>query len=184
MSGPRIRAKSLLVLGGARSGKSHYAQTLAETSSLEPVLIATAQAQDAEMAERIRRHAAARSAKWKVVEEPEAIAQALGRESGRERIVVVDCATLWLSNIFLSRQDVAAATQKLARSIAEAPGPVIIVSNEVGAGIVPENDLARSFRDAQGVLNQNLGAACEAAVFIAAGFAVCLKPAPEPLFCF
>ena len=184
MPGTRIRAKTLLVLGGARSGKSRYAQTLAESSSLEPVLIATAQALDAEMAERIRRHVTARGAKWKVVEEPEAIAQALRREAGKERIVVVDCATLWLSNLFLSRADVAAATQKLAQCIAEAPGPVLIVSNEVGAGIVPENELARSFRDAQGVLNQALCGACEAAVFITAGIAVCLKPAPEPLFCF
>jgi len=184
MPGTRIRAKTLLVLGGARSGKSRYVQTLAESSSLEPVLIATAQAHDAETAERIRRHVTARSARWKVVEEPEAIAQALWKEAGRERIVVVDGVTLWLSNLFLNRRDVAAATQKLAHTIAKAPGPVIVVSNEVGAGIVPGNELARSFRDAQGNLNQALGAACEAAVFITAGIAVCLKPAPEPLFCF
>jgi adenosylcobinamide kinase / adenosylcobinamide-phosphate guanylyltransferase len=184
MSGTGIRAKSLLVLGSARSGKSRYAQILAESSSLEPVLIATAQPRDAEMTERIRRHAAARSANWTVVEEPEAIAETLGREARRERIVVVDCLTLWLSNMLLSRQDVAAAAQKLVENVARLPGPVIFVSNEVGAGIVPDNELARAFRDAQGQLNQALGAACEAAVLISAGIAVCLKPAPEPLFRF
>ncbi|HXW72723.1 MAG TPA: bifunctional adenosylcobinamide kinase/adenosylcobinamide-phosphate guanylyltransferase [Methylocella sp.] len=179
-----IRAKTLLVLGGARSGKSRYAQNLAELSSLEPVLIATAQAHDAEMAERIRRHAAARSTKWRVVEEPEAIAETLWREARMERIVVVDCVTLWLSNIVLSGRDVAGATQKLAHCVAEAPGPVLIVSNEVGAGIVPDNELARTFRDAHGVLNQALSAACEAVVLLTAGIAICLKPAPMPLFRF
>ena len=179
-----IRAKALLVLGGARSGKSRYAQRLAESSCLEPVLIATAQACDAEMAERIRRHAAARSANWIVVEEPAAAAEALRREARKERIVVVDCATLWLNNMLLSHQDVAAETQKLAQSVAGLPGPVIFVSNEVGAGIVPDNELARAFRDAQGLLNQELGAACDAVVLITAGIAVCLKPSPEPVFRF
>jgi adenosylcobinamide kinase / adenosylcobinamide-phosphate guanylyltransferase len=176
--------KTLLVLGGARSGKSRYAQNLAESSFLEPVLIATAQAHDAEMAERIRRHAAARSPMWRVIEEPEAIADALWRETRKERIVVVDCLTLWLSNLILSGRDVAKATQTLTQSIAGLSGAVIFVSNEVGAGIVPDNELARAFRDAQGVLNQALGAACEAAVFVVAGIAVCLKPSPQPLFRF
>ena len=98
--------------------------------------------------------------------------------------MVVDCLTLWLSNLILSGRDVAKATQTLTQSIAGLSGAVIFVSNEVGAGIVPDNELARAFRDAQGVLNQAFGAACEAAVFVVAGIAVCLKPSPQPLFRF
>jgi adenosylcobinamide kinase / adenosylcobinamide-phosphate guanylyltransferase len=184
MSGAEIRTKSLLVLGGARSGKSQYAQRLAESSRLQPVLIATAQAQDAEMAARIMRHAAARGTKWTVIEEPVALAEALWRESRRERIVVADCATLWLSNLLLRNDDIAAATKKLAQSVAGLPGPVIFVSNEVGYGVVPGNELARAFRDAQGLLNQELAKTCEAVVLVSAGMAVCLKPSPAPVFCF
>ena len=175
---------SLLVLGGARSGKSRYAQSLAETSRLRPVLIATAQAHDAEMALRIARHAASRDARWTVVEEPVAVAVALRREARKDRIVVIDCATLWLSNLLLKNDNLAAATQDLARGVAGLAGPVIFVSNEAGCGIVPENALARAFRDAQGLLNQALAEACEAVVLINAGIVTCLKPAPEPKFRF
>jgi adenosylcobinamide kinase/adenosylcobinamide-phosphate guanylyltransferase len=184
MPGAGIRAKSLLVLGGARSGKSRYAQRLAESSRLQPVLIATAQPHDAEMALRIERHAAERGAQWTVVEEPVALAEALWREAGKERIVVVDCATLWLSKILVGGDNIAAATQHLAESVAKLSGPVIFVSNEVGGGLVPENGLARAFRDAQGLLNQALAEACEAVVLVSAGIAVCLKPSPEPIFRF
>ena len=184
MPGAGIRAKSLLVLGGARSGKSRYAQRLAESSGLQPVLIATAEARDAEMALRIERHAAERSAQWTVVEEPVALAEALWREARKERIVVVDCATLWLSKILLEGDNIAAATKDLAQSVAKLSGPVIFVSNEVGGGVVPENRLARAFRDAQGLLNQALAEACEAVVLVSAGIAVCLKPSPAPVFRF
>ena len=184
MQNIEIRAKSLLVLGGARSGKSRYAQTLAEASGLRPLLIATAQAHDAEMAERIARHAALRGARWTLVEEPVALAEALRREARKDRIVVVDCATLWLSNLLLQDDDLAAATQDLAQSVAGLAGPVIFVSNEAGCGIVPENALARAFRDAQGLLNQALAEACEAVVLVSAGIALRLKPAREPNFCF
>ncbi len=184
MPGTEIRAKSLLVLGGARSGKSRYAQRLAESSRLQPVLIATAEAHDAEMAARIKRHAAARGTRWVVVEEPVALVEALWREARKERIVVADCVTLWLSNLLLNHHDIAAATKKLTQSVAGLPGPVIFVSNEVGGGIVPENDLARAFRDAQGLLNQELAKTCEAVVLLSAGIAVCLKPSTEPVFRF
>ncbi|QBR71926.1 bifunctional adenosylcobinamide kinase/adenosylcobinamide-phosphate guanylyltransferase [Beijerinckiaceae bacterium] len=175
-----VSAKSLLVLGGARSGKSRYAQALAEGSSRHPVLIATAQALDAEMAERIARHAAMRNPRWRVVEEPIALTAALQREARADCILVVDCATLWLSNLLLQNDDLASATQHLADSVAKLAGPVIFVSNEVGQGIVPENALARSFRDAQGLLNQALAQACEVVVVINAGLALCLKPSPGP----
>lgn len=170
--------KSLLVLGGARSGKSRYAQRLAESSGLDPVLIATAQPLDAEMEARIARHAALRSARWTVIEEPYALSGALRREARRQRIVLADCATLWLSNLMLRGGDPEAAAQELAQSIAGLEGPVIFVSNEVGGGIVPDNALARSFRDAQGLLNQALAQACEYVVLVSAGIALKLKPSP------
>jgi adenosylcobinamide kinase / adenosylcobinamide-phosphate guanylyltransferase len=175
---------SLLVLGGARSGKSRYAQSLAEDSRLDPVLIATAQAHDAEMADRIARHVSQRKTRWAVVEEPIALADALFREAGGDRIVVVDCATLWLSNLLLQHENVFAATRELAQGVAQLAGPVIFVSNEVGGGIVPENPLARAFRDAQGLLNQALAEACEAVVVVNAGIALCLKPSRAPKFRF
>jgi adenosylcobinamide kinase / adenosylcobinamide-phosphate guanylyltransferase len=184
MSNPEHAIGSLLVLGGARSGKSRYAQTLAETSRLRPVLIATAQADDAEMALRIARHAVSRDARWTVVEEPVALAVALRREARKDRIVVIDCATLWLSNLLLKNDNLAAATQDLAQTVAGLAGPVIVVSNEAGCGIVPENELARAFRDAQGLLNQALAEACEAVVLVSAGIALQLKPEPEPNFRF
>jgi adenosylcobinamide kinase/adenosylcobinamide-phosphate guanylyltransferase len=175
---------SLLVLGGARSGKSRYAQMLAESSGRHPVLIATAQAHDAEMAVRIARHAALRDARWALVEESAALAVALRREARKDRIVVADCATLWLSNLLLKNDNFTAATQELAQGIAGLSGPVIFVSNEVGGGIVPENPLARAFRDAQGLLNQALAEACDAVVLVNAGIGLCLKPAREPKFRF
>jgi adenosylcobinamide kinase/adenosylcobinamide-phosphate guanylyltransferase len=176
--------KSLLVLGGGRSGKSRYAQRLAETSGRHPVLIATAEACDTEMVARIARHASARDARWALVEEPVALAEALRRETRADRIVVVDCVTLWLGKLFLSGVDPLSATQDLADIIHKLEGPVIFVSNEVGGGIVPDNALARAFRDAQGLLNQALAEACEAVVLIAAGLPLCLKPAPEAKFHF
>jgi adenosylcobinamide kinase/adenosylcobinamide-phosphate guanylyltransferase len=184
MKTTEIPTKSLLVLGAARSGKSRYAQKLAESSGLEPVLIATAEPLDEEMAARIARHKARRSARWTVIEEPAALTETLFCETRKNRIVVADCVTLWLSNLFARGDNVCAATQHLAKSIASLGGPVVFVSNEVGAGIVPENPLARAFRDAQGLLNQQLAQACEAAVLVAAGIALRLKPAPEPEFRF
>ncbi len=176
--------RGLLVLGGARSGKSRYAQGLAEASGRQPLLIATAQAHDDEMARRIARHAADRGPKWAVVEEPIALAAALRREARLDRIVLVDCATLWLSNLLLRGDDLRAATDELVGSIAALAGPVIFVSNEVGQGIVPENALARAFRDAQGRLNQALAEACDAVVLVSAGLALRLKPASAPHFTF
>jgi adenosylcobinamide kinase / adenosylcobinamide-phosphate guanylyltransferase len=180
-----IPTKSLLVLGGARSGKSRYAQTLAEGSRRHPVLIATAQAKDEEMEARIARHVAMRGARWTVVEEPIALAAALRQEARADRILLVDCVTLWLSNLLLQDDDLTAATLHLSETVAGLAGPVIFVSNEVGQGIVPENALARAFRDAQGLLNQALAEACDAVVLVNAGLALCLKPSlPPPKFSF
>jgi adenosylcobinamide kinase/adenosylcobinamide-phosphate guanylyltransferase len=176
--------RSLLIIGGARSGKSRYAQRLAETSGVPPVLIATAQAGDAEMAARIARHAAERGPKWTLVEEPDALAAALEREARPGRIVVIDCVTLWLSNLMLRKSDLERAAAELADAIGRLTSPAIFVSNEVGQGIVPENALARAFRDGQGRLNQALVEACDAAVLVVAGAAIQIKPVEEPILRF
>jgi adenosylcobinamide kinase/adenosylcobinamide-phosphate guanylyltransferase len=171
--------RSLLVIGGARSGKSRFGQTCAEQSGKTPVLIATAEAGDAEMAARIAAHRAARGSHWQVVEERIELAHALRREAAEDKVLLVDCLTLWLSNLMLSGRDPEAEGALLVRSIEGLAGPAIFVSNEVGLGIVPENELGRRFRDAQGRLNQRIAATCAAVVFVAAGLPLMLKPAPD-----
>ena len=173
-----IAARSVLVLGGARSGKSRYALALAEATARERVMIATAQAFDSEMAERIARHKAERGAGWATREAPLLLAQALAEEAQPGRVAVVDCLTLWLSNLMLAGRDLEAATRELAAlSFA---GPAIFVSNEVGQGIVPETPMGRAFRDAQGRANQALAASCDAVVLVTAGLPRLLKPAQGP----
>ncbi len=171
----RDRADSLLVLGGARSGKSRFAQQEAERSPLELVFVATAQAFDTEMEQRITAHAAARDARWTLVEAPLGVPEALAR-TGPGRLLLVDCMTLWLSNILLRGDDLEPAIRALADAAARINGPVIFVSNEVGSGIVPDNALSRAFRDAQGRLNQALADACERVVLVVAGLPLWLKP--------
>ncbi len=175
----REPVRHLLVLGGARSGKSRFAQEQAEGSGLDLVFVATAQAFDAEMAERIARHARDRDGRWRLVEAPFDLAEALG-EAEQGRLLLVDCVTLWLSNRMLRGDDVDGASVRLAQAIGALRGPAIFVSNEVGAGIVPDNALARRFRDAQGRLNQVLAAACDTVVLVAAGLPVQLKPGAAP----
>jgi len=168
--------KSLLILGGARSGKSRMAQKRAEDSGKAPILIATAAAADEEMAARIKMHKEQRGPRWRTVEEEIDVSAALCREAAAENIVVVDCLTLWLSNLMLGGHDAEASCEALARCLPSLAGPVIFVSNEVGLGIVPEHALGRKFRDAQGRLNQMLAEACEQVVFVAAGLGLQLKP--------
>lgn len=166
---------SLLVLGGARSGKSRYAQARAETLDAELAFIATAQAFDAEMAERIARHRDDRDARWASIEAPVELAAAIRAESREDRVLLIDCLTLWTSNLLLAERDIPAATGELVASIHEAAGPLILVSNEVGLGIVPDNELARRFRDEAGRVNQQVAAAVDEAMFIAAGLPLRLK---------
>ena len=172
------RVRSLLVLGGARSGKSAYAQSLAEAFGPERLYLATAEAGDEEMAARIARHRADRGQGWATLEEPLEVARALGAEARPGRVVVVDCLTLWLSNLMLAGREPGAAIAGLAEAIGALAGPAILVSNEVGMGIVPDHKLGREFRDWQGRANREIAQACDAAVFIAAGLPVQLKPAP------
>ena len=170
------RVRSLPVLGGARSGKSAYAQSLAECYGPERLFLATAEAGDEEMAARIARHQADRGQGWATLEEPLEVAWALGAEARPGRVVVVDCLTLWLSNLMLAGREPKAAIAGLAEAVGSLAGPAILVSNEVGLGIVPEHKLGREFRDWQGRANREVARACDAAVFIAAGLPVQLKP--------
>jgi adenosylcobinamide kinase / adenosylcobinamide-phosphate guanylyltransferase len=174
------RSRSLLVLGGARSGKSAYAQRLAESHGPQRLYLATGTAGDEEMAERIARHKADRGRGWTTLEEPLEIATALAAQARAGRVVVVDCLTLWLSNLMLAGRDPGPAVAALADAIVQLAGPAILVSNEVGMGIVPDNRIGREFRDWQGRTNREIGAACDAVIFVAAGLPLQLKPAPAP----
>jgi adenosylcobinamide kinase/adenosylcobinamide-phosphate guanylyltransferase len=164
-----------LVLGGARSGKSVFAEQLVEASGLERVYLATATAEDDEMRSRIAHHRERRGEGWITVEEPLALVDALTREATRGRAVLVDCLTLWLSNLMFSGRDPDVEARRLTRFLGVARYPIIFVSNEVGLGLVPETPLGRNFRDAQGRLNQIIAAAVPDVVFIAAGLPLWLK---------
>ena len=161
-----------LVLGGARSGKSRYAEGLIADLAPPWTYIATAQAWDDEMRERVALHRARRDHQWRTVEEPIELPRALAATKGP---VLVDCLTLWLTNLMLGKHDLAGAFAALEAALAEAAGPVVLVSNEVGLGIVPDNALARAFRDEQGRLNQRIAALAGHVVFMAAGLPMVLK---------
>lgn len=171
--------RRILVLGGARSGKSGFAEGLARDSGRPRRYVATAEALDAEMTARIARHRADRGPDWTTVEAPLALAEAIGAADPSE-IVLVDCLTLWLSNLMLAGRDVAAATDALLAALAGGTAPVILVSNEVGLALVPETALGRRFRDAQGVMNRQVAAVASDVFLVAAGLPLRLKPAPPP----
>jgi adenosylcobinamide kinase / adenosylcobinamide-phosphate guanylyltransferase len=163
-----------LVLGGARSGKTRHGLALAEAAGPNRRYIATAEAGDAEMAERIARHRAERGPGWHTREAPLDLAAAL--DGVAEDALLVDCLTLWLSNLMHAGRDPEAETLRLIEALSACHIPVILVSNEVGLGLVPETPLGRHFRDAQGRLNQRVAAAVGAVDFLAAGIALPLKP--------
>ncbi|NKB50602.1 MAG: bifunctional adenosylcobinamide kinase/adenosylcobinamide-phosphate guanylyltransferase [Alphaproteobacteria bacterium] len=168
-----------LVLGGARSGKSRHAETLvlghAEAIGQQPVYIATAEARDGEMAERIAEHRARRGDTWRTEEAPQALSDALAGCAISDQPILIDCLTLWLTNIMLAELDIAAETASLLDSLGRATGPVVCVANEVGLGIVPDNALGRAFRDQAGHLNQQVAARADRVDFIAAGLPITLK---------
>ena len=172
--------RSLLVLGGARSGKSAYALKVAEASCAERLYVATATPGDEEMAGRIARHQADRGRGWTTLEEPLEVARALQAEARPGRAIVVDCLTLWLSNLMLAKRDPEPAVAGLAAAITALAGPAILISNEVGMGIVPDHKLGREFRDWQGRANAEIARVCDAVVFVAAGLPLRLKPAATP----
>ncbi len=163
-----------LVIGGARSGKSAFAEQLITGSGRPRRYIATAGAWDEEMRDRITRHRQDRGTGWITVEAPLDLAAALA-DARPEEAVLVDCATLWLTNHLLAEHDLAAETTGLLATLIACPAPVVIVSNETGWGIVPENALARRFRDEQGRLNQRLAAESALVVTVIAGLPMLLK---------
>ncbi len=177
MTGLEAGARVTLVLGGARSGKSSFAEDLAGSQDAALVYIATAGSEDEEMTARIAEHQARRGPRWQTVEAPLDLPAVLLSEAGPGRAVLVDCLTLWLSNLMAAERDVVTATAALLGALGQSAGPVVLVSNEVGLGIVPMNPLARAFRDHQGRLNQQVAALADRVVFMAAGLPLTLKGA-------
>ena len=164
-----------LVLGGARSGKSRYAERLVEAAAVCGTYCATAEAGDAEMAARIAQHQARRGPFWRTVEEPLAVAATVAAEAAPDRPLLIDCLTLWLSNLIVAGRPVDGEAEALAAALRRADGPVVLVANEVGLGLVPETPLGRRFRDAAGRLNQAVAAVADRVVFVAAGLPLVLK---------
>ncbi|WP_031295085.1 bifunctional adenosylcobinamide kinase/adenosylcobinamide-phosphate guanylyltransferase [Sphingobium ummariense] len=167
--------RSLLVLGGARSGKSRYAQQRVEACGGTLAYIATAQALDEEMADRIARHRADRGERWTTIDASIDLPAAIRRTAEQADAMLVDCLTLWLSNLLLADADIEAASDSLLSAVQACPRPVALVANEVGLGIVPDNALARRFRDAAGRLNQQVAALASEVVFVSAGLPMILK---------
>ena len=168
-----------LVLGGARSGKSAFAQGAGEAAAraagVTPTMIVTAQAFDAEMAERIARHRADRADRWLTVEATMALGDTI-RKLTDANVAVVDCLTLWLTNTMLAERDTDADADDLLAALADCPAQLWLVSNEVGWGIVPENALSRRFRDEAGRLHQRIAAVADEVYLVAAGLPLRMKP--------
>ncbi len=164
-----------LVLGGARSGKSRYAESLIESRSGGWIYLATAEPGDREMAARIRAHQERRGRRWRTIEAPLELASALSDAAAPDNAVLVDCLTLWLANVIAAGRDAEAETGALTRALGALAGPAVLVSNEVGLGIVPDNALARRFRDLAGGLHQAVSEVAQSVVFLAAGLPLHLK---------
>ncbi|QGZ31797.1 bifunctional adenosylcobinamide kinase/adenosylcobinamide-phosphate guanylyltransferase [Stutzerimonas stutzeri] len=169
-----------LILGGARSGKSRLAERLARDSGLAVTYVATSQALDGEMGERIAQHRARRPTDWSLVEEPLALAGVLRQQADAGRCLLVDCLTLWLTNLLMLDDPLRLADERdaLLACLAELPGRVLLVSNETGLGVVPLGELSRRYVDEAGWLHQALGERCERVVFTVAGLPLILKGEP------
>jgi adenosylcobinamide kinase / adenosylcobinamide-phosphate guanylyltransferase len=173
-------AASTLVLGGARSGKSSFAEQIVRESGLDRIYIATAVAGDDEMQSRIAHHRERRGDGWRTVEEPLHLVDTISREAAGGRILLVDCLTLWLSNLMHAEADTAREAKLLIIALESVACPVVLVSNEVGLGLVPETPLGRQFRDEQGRLNQLIAAAVGNVAFVTAGLPLWLKQQTHP----
>lgn len=163
------------ILGGARSGKSRRAQKLAETHDGKLLFVATAQPFDDEMRDRIAKHRADRDNRWQTVEAPIELPAAIRNHALPGHVLVIDCLTLWMSNILLQELDANAASDELVGALADAACPIYLVSNEVGLGIVPDNALARRFRDVAGRLHQKVARAADRVELIVAGLSLQMK---------
>lgn len=166
--------KMHLVIGGAASGKSKFAENLVFQTDLPRIYIATAQAFDDEMRQKIVAHQEMRGPEWITKEAPIDLARAIS-ECPEDHIVLVDCLTMWLSNLMLADYDLEAETRTLVQTCTARNGPVVLVTNEVGHGIVPDNSLARKFRNAQGRLNQDIAQMCDRVTLVVAGLPMNLK---------
>jgi adenosylcobinamide kinase/adenosylcobinamide-phosphate guanylyltransferase len=162
-----------LILGGARSGKSRHGESLIAACPAPWVYVATAEAWDDEMKARIAEHRARRDERWQTVDAPLTLPQAL-RDAG-DLPVLVDCLTLWLTNVMLAEQDVLTGTNDLLSALSTRPAPTVLVANEVGLGIVPEHKLGRAFRDAAGILHQRIAAQADRVLFMVAGLPMVMK---------
>ena len=169
----------VFVIGGCRSGKSNYAlQTVEKMTAKRKIYIATCVPQDAEMQQRVARHQKQRGQHWATVEEPLELPRAIEENSRKADVLLIDCLTLWTSNLLMETQDEARLKNKieqLVQALAGADCPAVVVSNEVGSGIVPENQLARQFRDIAGWLNQSVAAQADKVVWMVAGIPVTVK---------
>lgn len=171
-----MSARHILVLGGARSGKTAFAERLAMGAGLRPAYLATAEALDGEMAERVATHQRTREGRFATIEEPLALSRVLNEASPQHDVILVDCLTLWITNLLMAGQNVAGAVDELVATLtAMEDTRVILVSNEVGLGIVPDNALARSFRDLAGSTHQRLAEICTDVYFVVAGLPMTLK---------
>ncbi len=168
-----------LILGGARSGKSVYAEKLVLASQLRPIYIATGQARDDEMQDRIKHHKERRGPNWITIEEPLNLVGTLTKNTTPDNIILVDCLTLWLSNLMMADKNIDTEISALTALMPNLAGPVVFVSNEVGMGLVPETALGRNFRDHQGRLNQRIAQVANTVSFIAAGYPLSLKAAQK-----
>ena len=170
--------KTTLIIGGCRSGKSSHALELAEQIPGHKIFIATCIPQDKEMEERVLLHKKQRSRAWTTLEVPLHLPEEISKNSQRENVILVDCLTLWISNLILenhNHETIDGHIRKLVRSLENARCPVILVSNEVGTGIVPENRLARQFRDIAGFTNQSVAACADQVIWMVAGIPVGVK---------
>ena len=166
----------VLVLGGARSGKTGFAERLAMRAGETPLYLATAQALDAEMLERVKLHQQQRHKRFSTLEEPLALTAALRGAAKKHDVILVDCLTLWITNLIVANRNVAEAVDELAAALPQIEGSrIILVSNEVGLGIVPDNPMARMFRDLAGAAHQRLAEICAEVHFVVAGLPMTLK---------
>lgn len=168
-------SKVTFVLGGARSGKSEFAEELVLAMGLKPIYLATGRAYDDEMEDRIATHKERRGANWETVEEPLALSDALMQSDFEGRVILVDCLTLWVTNLMMAGADIKTECEQLANTLLKLKTPVVLVSNEVGLSIIPENKMAREFRDYAGFVNQRIAKISNEAYFIAAGLPLKLK---------
>lgn len=168
--------RHVLVLGGARSGKTAFTESLAMRSGSKPAYLATAEALDAEMRDRVASHRAVRGGRFTTIEEPVAVSDALLKAAEHHDVILVDCLTLWITNLLMANEDVSQHVSELGATLVQVKtAKIILVSNEVGLGIVPDNAMARTFRDLAGSAHQRLAQICDDVYFIVAGLPMTLK---------